>query len=103
LRQIIVTAGVIRDEQGKVLITQRLPKAHAGLLWEFPGGKLEVGEEPMNGLIRELQEELGIVVGNLTLFDVVSHVYAEADMQVVLLVYSGVVTVGEPMPGVCAA
>ena len=54
-----VTAGVIR-RNGRILIARRRgPGALAGL-WEFPGGKLEPGELPAEGLARELQEELGI-------------------------------------------
>ena len=58
--QLIVAAALI-DSDGRVLIGQRpAGKARAGL-WEFPGGKLEPGETPEQGLIRELEEELGIV------------------------------------------
>ena len=54
-----VTAGVIR-RNGRILIARRKgPGALAGL-WEFPGGKLEPGERPAEGLARELQEELGL-------------------------------------------
>ena len=58
---IVVAAGSI-DADGRVMM-QRRPagKAHAGL-WEFPGGKVEVGEAPSEALVRELREELGIVV-----------------------------------------
>lgn len=57
-----VVAGVLRDARGRVLLAQRPPgKAHAGL-WEFPGGKLEPGEEALAALSRELDEELGLEV-----------------------------------------
>ena len=50
-------AAIVRSE-GKILICQRPEgKAHAGK-WEFPGGKLEMGETPEAGLARELREEL---------------------------------------------
>ncbi|MEM1380365.1 MAG: (deoxy)nucleoside triphosphate pyrophosphohydrolase [Pseudomonadota bacterium] len=57
---LLVGACALIDRQGQVLLSQRPQgKAHAGL-WEFPGGKVEAGEEPGAALIRELREELGI-------------------------------------------
>jgi 8-oxo-dGTP diphosphatase len=55
-----VMAGVMLDPQGRVLLAQRPPGKHLAGLWEFPGGKLEAGEAPADGLVRELQEELGV-------------------------------------------
>jgi len=60
-----VAAGVIR-RQGQVLVSQRRPDDEFAGLWEFPGGKLEPGETPAQALRRELAEELGIVVGQVT-------------------------------------
>jgi 8-oxo-dGTP diphosphatase len=58
-----VTAAVLRDAEGRVLLTQRTAgREHAGC-WEFPGGKLEAGETVVDGLRRELVEELGITIG----------------------------------------
>jgi 8-oxo-dGTP diphosphatase len=54
-----VTAAVI-ERDGKVLCARRKPGLVAEGLWEFPGGKLEEGEAPENGLKRELEEELGV-------------------------------------------
>ena len=57
-----VVAGALFDADGRVLIAQRpAGKALAGR-WEFPGGKLEPGEDPRAGLERELREELGVDV-----------------------------------------
>lgn len=57
-----VVAGLILDSCGRLLVCRRPPEKHLGGFWEFPGGKIEPGEDPVTALIRELQEELGIVV-----------------------------------------
>lgn len=63
-RTLIVVAGVLHRE-GKLLIGQRMAGDRHGLKWEFPGGKVEIGETPKEALARELREELAIdaVVG----------------------------------------
>ncbi len=54
-----VVCAVIFNPEGKVLLCRRAQgKAHAGL-WEFPGGKVELGEFPQSALKREIREELG--------------------------------------------
>jgi 8-oxo-dGTP diphosphatase len=62
-----VAAGLIRDEAGRYLITQRRRGSHLAGLWEFPGGKVEAGETPAACLRRELIEELAatFTVGEL--------------------------------------
>ena len=57
-----VVAAVVIDTQDRVLIAQRPKKKHMAGGWEFPGGKLEPGEERLAGLSRELREEIGIAV-----------------------------------------
>lgn len=54
-----VVAGLLWNE-GKILVCQRRRWDTFGLLWEFPGGKLEPNETPAEGLRRELREELGV-------------------------------------------
>ena len=75
----LVVAAALIDPDGRVLIAERPPgKAMAGL-WEFPGGKIEPGETPEAALIRELSEELGILVKPACLapFTFASHSYAQ--------------------------
>jgi 8-oxo-dGTP diphosphatase len=57
-----VTAGVVRNREGLVLIAQRTGDRHMAGHWEFPGGKVAVGETAPQALRRELREELGIDV-----------------------------------------
>ena len=61
-----VAVGVLQRSDGQFLLCTRPPgKAYAGY-WEFPGGKLEVGESVEQALRRELEEELGIRIGAVT-------------------------------------
>lgn len=55
-----VAVAAVRDDAGRVLIARRPPGVHQGNLWEFPGGKLEAGEDVRGALRRELWEELHI-------------------------------------------
>ena len=54
----VVAALILKD--GKVLVCQRTRHQRMPLKWEFPGGKIEDGEQPRDALRRELEEELGI-------------------------------------------
>ncbi len=54
----VVAALIERD--GRILVCQRIAGSQHELKWEFPGGKVEEGETPADGLRRELGEELGI-------------------------------------------
>lgn len=60
MKRIHVVAAAIVDEQQRVFIAKRPDHVHQGGLWEFPGGKLEPGEEVQAALRRELHEEVGI-------------------------------------------
>lgn len=62
MRELEVTAAII-VEKGKVLICQRPENKNCGLLWEFPGGKIEPGETGEHCIVREGYEELGVVLG----------------------------------------
>lgn len=57
-----VVAAIIKNGEGKILITQRNLKKSQGGLWEFPGGKIEKGETREEAIIREIKEELTIEI-----------------------------------------
>lgn len=70
-----VTAGIIWNDEGKLLIAQRPLDGLLGGLWEFPGGKQESGESLEACLKRELQEEMAIEVEVNELFVTVQHAF----------------------------
>ncbi|HEY0231806.1 MAG TPA: Nudix family hydrolase [Dokdonella sp.] len=72
-----VVAGVLRDAHGRLLLAQRPPGKHLAGLWEFPGGKCEEGELPIDALARELREEIGVVVESARPLIAVPHDYPE--------------------------
>jgi len=81
----LVVAGLVVDDAGRVLVTQRPAHAALPLQWEFPGGKLEPGESPEVGLARELAEELGVSAEVGPIWDVLFHPYPLFDL--LMLVY----------------
>lgn len=87
-----VTAAVI-ERGGQILIAKRHPGARLGGLWEFPGGKIEDGENPRDCLARELYEEFGIgaEIGEFLL----SHVHHYPHLSIELLSYRAVHVAGE--------
>jgi 8-oxo-dGTP diphosphatase len=77
VKLVIVAACALIDADGRVLIAERPAGKDMAGLWEFPGGKLEPGERPEETLIRELSEELGIIVREACLAPLTfaSHAY----------------------------
>ena len=98
MRTIIVTAGVVIERE-KLLVTQRKEDSNQGLLWEFPGGKVEEGEEPRGALGRELKEELDIEVEVGMIFEAVYYPYPQ--YPILLLVYRCRIDKGIPKPVGC--
>lgn len=99
-RALQVAAGLV-FRSGRLLITRRPEGTHLGGLWEFPGGKLEPGESWEDGLVRELQEELGIRVAVGRLLSEVTHAYPEKTVH--LRFHVCTLLEGEPRPLGCAA
>src|SRR5207244_8988033 len=81
---ILVAAVALIDADGRVLLGERPEGKHLAGLWEFPGGKVQPGENPEQALIRELAEELGIdvVASCLAPFSFASHAYTDCHLTV---------------------
>ena len=97
---VLVAACALIDPDGRVLLAQRPEGKSMAGLWEFPGGKVEAGERPEDTLIRELREELGIVVREecLAPLTFASHAYPDFHLLMPLYVcrrWEGTVTAQE--------
>jgi 8-oxo-dGTP diphosphatase len=93
-----VVAVALADPVGRILLQQRAPGRSMAGLWEFPGGKVEAGELPEEALIREIEEELGIVIEAR---DIRPACFASAplgDRHMILLLYICREWRGEPAP-----
>ena len=87
IKLVLVAACALVDADGRVLLTERpAGKSMAGL-WEFPGGKIEAGERPEDTLIRELKEELGIVVREPCLAPLTFASHAYEDFHLLMPLY----------------
>ena len=88
IRLVPVAACALVDADGRVLIAQRPAGRSMAGLWEFPGGKIEAGERPEDTLIRELKEELGIIVSEpcLAPLTFASHTYPDFHLLMPLFV-----------------
>ena len=100
LKLVVVAACALIDADGRVLLTERPAGKPMAGLWEFPGGKVESGERPEDTLIRELKEELDIVVREpcLAPLTFASHGYADFHLLMPLYVcrrWEGMVTAKE--------
>ena len=100
IKLVLVAACALVDTDGRVLLTERPAGKPMAGLWEFPGGKIEMGERPEQTLIRELKEELGIVVQEpcLAPLTFASHTYADFHLLMPLYVcrrWEGIVTAQE--------
>lgn len=84
----LVAAAIIENRKGEILIAQR-PLHHklAGGQWEFPGGKVEAGEDPAACIVREIREELGVEIALFSqrqTFGVYSYVYLKGTGEVTM-------------------
>ena len=95
---LFVVAAALVDAAGRVLVQQRPVGKELAGLWEFPGGKVEPGETPEAALVRELAEELGIVVAVDALRPLTFASQPLADRHLLLLLYLCRDWAGAPQP-----
>ena len=88
MKTILVSAVALIDQDGRILIAKRPDGKSMAGLWEFPGGKVELGETPEQALVRELSEELGIETWNSCLAPMTfaSHAYEDFHLLMPLFV-----------------
>ena len=88
MKTILVSAVALIDQDGRILIAKRPNGKSMAGLWEFPGGKVELGETPEQALVRELSEELGIKTWNSCLAPLTfaSHAYEDFHLLMPLFV-----------------
>lgn len=79
-----VAVAVIRDDQQRLLITQRPVHASHGGYWEFPGGKLEHGELPEQALKREILEEVGLQIQESHYLGEITHQYTDKTVTLII-------------------
>jgi 8-oxo-dGTP diphosphatase len=87
MRVVLVAAVALVDQDGRVLLARRPLHKQMGGLWEFPGGKVEIGERPEAALIRELKEELGIDVAESCLAPLTFASHAYDDFHLLMPLY----------------
>jgi 8-oxo-dGTP diphosphatase len=87
VKLVLVAAGALIDGDGRVLLAERPAGRSMAGLWEFPGGKVEAGERPEQTLIRELAEELGIVVEEACLAPLTFASHSYADFHLLMPLY----------------
>ena len=86
-KPIVQVVAALILEHGTVLLARKKPgKPNAGL-WEFPGGKVEAGERPEDSLIRELKEELGIMVNEACLAPLTFASHRYPDFHLLMPLY----------------
>ena len=87
MKVVLVAACALIDADGRVLIAQRPHGKPMAGLWEFPGGKVDLDERPETALIRELKEELGIVVNEACLAPLTFASHSYPDFHLLMPLY----------------
>lgn len=91
-----VVSAVLRDNQGRILLARRPVGKTRPFLWEFPGGKIEMGESPEEALRRALYEEITILVSPQHFKPLTFGSVAYPDFHLILLGYHCIEWEGVP-------
>jgi 8-oxo-dGTP diphosphatase len=90
----LLVVGAIFTKKGRILIAQRPEGTSSAGRWEFPGGKVELGEDPRDALKRECLEELNIHVQVGGIYETIYT--CNEERGILLLFYKAIILSGEP-------
>ena len=90
----VVVCAILINHDKKIFLARRSPNKKLGGKWEFPGGKLELGEEPEAALAREIREELSVTIKNPQLLHLKPYAYPHGN--VLILFYTCLNFTDEP-------
>ena len=85
-RKALHVVGAILLDKDRILVARRAPHKSAAGLWEFPGGKVDAGEEPFDALVREIHEELSLTIEPIRTFDVSDTLIGETVIRLEVIV-----------------
>lgn len=89
MKRVHIVAGIIfNQDKSQVFITKRPDNLHKGGFWEFPGGKVESGESVEQAMARELEEEIGIEVTELQVFEHLEYDYPDKSLKFDFIIVS---------------
>ena len=90
-----VVGAIIANDSGEILCALRSAKMNYGNLWELPGGKIEVGEDYCQAIVREIKEELNCEIEFIKKYH--SNLYEEAEIVINLTTLNCKLIAGEPI------
>lgn len=85
---ISVSAVALIDAEGRIFLAQRPANKNMEGLWEFPGGKIEAEETPESALIREIKEELGVMIAPADISPITFVSYPYETFHLLMMLYA---------------